>query len=71
MKWKTKPEPQPFDIRIKEHFLFLPKKINNEWRWLEKAKYKQSCEFSYRNEIKYIGWEDKEWIDEREEKCDT
>lgn len=63
MRWKEKSEPQWLDTRIKEHFLFFPKKINMEWRWLEKAKYKQyygewwdggHCE----------GWIDKEWIDE-------
>ena len=40
MRWKTKSEPQWHDSRIKEHFLFFPKKIENEWRWLERAKYK-------------------------------
>ena len=45
MRWKEKPEPQWHDDRIKEHFLFLPKKIRNEWRWLEKAKYKQNYEY--------------------------
>lgn len=44
MRWKTKSEPQFLDTRIKEHFLFFPKKIDNEWRWLEKAKYKQCYE---------------------------
>lgn len=36
MRWKIKSEPQFLDTRIKEHFLFFPKKIENEWRWLEK-----------------------------------
>lgn len=62
MRWKTKPEPQILDTRIKEHFLFFPKEINNEWRWLEKAKYKQ-C-YGWWNGLCYKGWIDKEWIDE-------
>lgn len=30
------------DTRIKSGFLFLPKKLNGEWRWLERAKCKQT-----------------------------
>lgn len=63
MKWKTKSEPQFLDTRIKEHFLFFPKKIDNEWRWLEKAKYKQ-CYEKWWDDGCCEGWIDKEWIDE-------
>lgn len=28
-------------VREKEKFILFPKKIGNEWRWLEKAKYEQ------------------------------
>ena len=64
MRWKTKSEPQWLDTQIKEHFLFFPKKINNEWRWLEKAKYKQCYEEGWDDGIYYADWIDKEWIDE-------
>ena len=65
MRWKEKPEPQWHDSRIKEHFLFFPKKIENEWRWLERAKYKQSYEYiPGHGDFPPLGWIDKEWIDE-------
>lgn len=32
MRWKEKTESQWLDAQIKEHFLFFPKKIDNEWR---------------------------------------
>ena len=65
MRWKTKSEPQFLDSRIKEHFLFFPKKIENEWRWLERAKYKQIYEYiSGHGDFPPLGWIDKEWIDE-------
>ncbi len=68
MRWKEKPTPIPFEtIRIKEHFLFFPKKINNEWRWLERVKYKQ-CYEEWWDGICYIRWVDKEWIDEEKRK---
>ena len=59
MRWNEKPKPQWLDIRIKEHFLFFPKKINKEWRWLEKAKYKQ-CYEEWWNDGRCEGWIDKE-----------
>lgn len=65
MIWKEKPEPQWHDSRIKEHFLFFPKKIGNEWRWLERTKYKQSYEYiPGHGDFLPLGWIDKEWIDE-------
>jgi len=27
--------------RIREHFLWFPKRIRGQWRWLERAKYLQ------------------------------
>ena len=30
------------ETRIKSGFLFLPKEINYEWRWLEKAKWEET-----------------------------
>lgn len=38
----TKP-PVEGSERVKTRFLILPKKIANEWRWLEKTKWKQKC----------------------------
>lgn len=64
MRWKVESTPVPFpsDTRIREHFLFRPKVIKKECRWLEKAKYKQ-CFESY-----CMDWVDIEWIDEEKRK---
>jgi len=38
MRWKKDPlENREFDKRIIEKFLWFPKCLNGEWRWLEKA----------------------------------
>jgi hypothetical protein len=37
MRWNTTPEPRVGDARVVTRFLLLPKGINNEWRWLERA----------------------------------
>lgn len=64
MRWKK--EQYDFtDTRIKEHFLFLPKRIGNECRWLERAKYKQIYEYNRAGDGSlFLMWADKEWIDE-------
>lgn len=41
LKVKNKPEPKENDERVIAGFLFLPKKIGNEWRWMERAKWRQ------------------------------
>lgn len=37
MRW-TKPTPREGDRRVVQKFLFLPKCLDGEWRWLERAK---------------------------------
>ncbi|BAO04988.1 uncharacterized protein CBO05P1_269 [Clostridium botulinum B str. Osaka05] len=51
MRWK---KPQVNDIRIIKRFLFLPKEIHNEYRWLEIAYIKQECVQGF--------WIDTEWL---------
>lgn len=64
MRWKTG-QYDFLDTRIKEHFLFLPKRIGNECRWLERAKYKQRYEYiSDGSGLSLLEWVDTEWIDE-------
>ena len=49
MKWKAITR-QKYDEgyeRIKTRFLFFPKRVNDEWRWLEKASWMQSYEYLY------------------------
>lgn len=67
MRWK-KEQYDFLDTRIKEHFLFLPKRIGNEYRWLEKGKYKQCYEEWWDGICCYTRWIDKEWIDEEKRK---
>ena len=47
MKWKAITR-QKYDEgyeRIKRRFLFFPKRVGDEWRWLEKASWTQSYEY--------------------------
>jgi hypothetical protein len=37
MRWEKKKEPREGVFRIKRGFLFFPKSIKGEWRWLERA----------------------------------
>lgn len=37
MRWIIGPYPEFGETRIKKGFLFLPKRVDNELRWLEKA----------------------------------
>lgn len=69
LKWKDepKPEPQLGDQRIVEKFLFFPKWIDNEWRWLGSAKILQERARGMRPgpvapyPIQY--WRDLHWMD--------
>ena len=58
--------------RIKSRFLFLPKEIKGELRWLEKAKWEEEIMrreyFSkypgpHNNACYYLEWHPKKWID--------
>lgn len=61
MRWKNK---QPGILRIRKGFLFLPREIGDEWRWLERAVWQERfCRDTHRGrEVGY--WEDLNWIDE-------
>ena len=68
MKIKLKPEPELGDIRIVSKFLWFPKYINREWRWLEKASYKQIYRKVWvalydATSAFFIEWCDEEWVD--------
>ena len=51
------------DTRIIIKFLFLPKTINGETRWLEKAKIYQSFDFYYDFIFPLSEWTDIKWVD--------
>jgi hypothetical protein len=67
MRWRSKWDDIWYgDTRVVSKFLFFPKRIDREWRWLEKASYRQICvkvmnhgsyDYRYHKE-----WADKEWI---------
>jgi hypothetical protein len=69
MRWRSKWDYISYgDTRLISKFLLFPKRINREWRWLEKVTYRQKCEkvmnygsmdYGYHKE-----WVDKEWVDE-------
>lgn len=46
--------------RVKSGFLFLPKWVAGEWRWLERAKWDQEYRISY----EFSGWANVSWIDD-------
>ena len=46
MKWKSKKELCVGEERIKSKFLMLPKKIGEDVRWLEKARYIENLFFN-------------------------
>jgi len=45
MKWtnRKKQRPKEGDCRTVRRFLLLPKKIGDEWRWLETATWTEEC----------------------------
>jgi len=53
MKWNSK-EYKSGDTRVISRFLFFPRSINGECRWMERASIKQKLE---RN------WVDSVWVD--------
>lgn len=57
MRWK---QAQERDARIRSGFLFFPKCIDGEWRWLERARWKQIFVASYTD----CGWVNLSWIDD-------
>ena len=62
-KVKEKIKPKIDDARVVSKFLFFPKKINNEWRWLEQVKYLQK----YVKKMDWLGgyyaeWENSSWM---------
>lgn len=56
MKLKLKPLPKDGDTREKTKFLWLPKEINQEIRWLEYARWQERY---------YYSWEPIKWINQK------
>ena len=53
------------DKRLKKGFLFFPKYIKNEWRWLEFACWLEVADWKLgiASDKSYIGFKTQEWID--------
>ena len=63
MRWFKK---KKGDVRIKEKFLFLPCRIGNEVRWLERAKIYQEVKegFTPPDTGPYLYWDNIKFIDD-------
>ena len=69
MRWQNKHDPYNGELRKKQVFLVFPKKIGDETRWLETAKWwERYTRHSYLDKdgawVGYQNWEVSEWDDE-------
>ena len=64
MRIKFGRPPKYGDERIKERFLFFPKIIDYELRWLCRARWKQQYCFEYTSG--FPTWHDVNWLDDEE-----
>lgn len=64
MRWKCEenPKPKAGDIEVVESFLWLPKTIDGETRWLEKARYAIRYEEAYDGYCHFLVVRDAWWI---------
>lgn len=69
MRWKSKNKtiPKEYKKRIKSVFLFIPTKLEGEWRWLEKASIEQKYIYTYTYDNGFVHkvgyWVDIKFID--------
>lgn len=69
MRWKEPQFGQPTKKRIRKGFLFMPRTIDGETRWLEWAKWWQESRVAGTSMMGepahdlYETWDDTEWID--------
>ncbi|UGO51262.1 hypothetical protein PQE72_gp181 [Bacillus phage vB_BanS_Skywalker] len=69
MRWKSNKPQHHGQHRHKTKFLLFPKKIGDEWRWLERATYLQKVERIYLGYYdSKLTWEDVKWIDKEKKK---
>lgn len=69
MRWKAKPKLIEGNTRTIKRFLFFPRCINKEWRWLEFASIDQKAEYvcvyaNYMGKSYELGWVDQSWANE-------
>jgi hypothetical protein len=68
MRWIKKPKPQIDDTRIVTRFLFFPKCIDGECRWLETAQIKQRYDPGQNGypPLYFMEWVDDCWLKSEE-----
>jgi hypothetical protein len=62
VRWKVKPSPQNGDKRIVAKFLWFPKCINGEYRFLEWVIFEQVYDCNYGNFDDWTQWSDVRWL---------
>ena len=62
MRLNSNPKPKIGTTRTKSKFLILPKKINDQWRWLEKSTWVEK--FTYNSYDRKV-WISDRWINEQ------
>lgn len=67
MRYTINPSAKKGDVRVTTKFLLLPRCINREWRWLEKATYSQRMSTKYCRHhgavYEYTDWENVDWLE--------
>ncbi|UGO46237.1 hypothetical protein PQE74_gp154 [Bacillus phage vB_BanS_Chewbecca] len=68
MRWKSN-KPQHYgQHRHKTKFLLFPKKLGDEWRWLEEVTFLQRVDVMYNLGDRILYWQDVKWIDKEKKK---
>ena len=65
LKFLNRPRPKDGEARTITKFLWIPKKINNEWRWLGVESYRQLYAKEYffaSHDDSPVRWHDINWI---------
>ncbi len=67
MKWKHNSPPEVGDIRNRAGFLFMPRRIGDETRWLEYAEWSEVYHkpMNYPGHVVLAQWVGSRWMDEK------
>lgn len=60
MRWFAQ-WPVQDQVRVRSRFLVLPKRINREWRWFERARWEECCLVSFVDPAVHW-WEPSRWL---------
>lgn len=58
MRWRAEPKPKDGEERVISAFLWWPRTIGGETRWLETASWRQWLEACFFDEWRDMRWED-------------